>query len=150
MTAKKAKTSEDTLKLQERINELENNWKRALADYVNLEKRTAEEKSSIIEFANANLLGRLLGVLDNLEMMHTHTNDKTIEMIIKDFKNVLRDEKVEEINALGQDFDQNLMDALETVEGEDGKVVEVVRKGYTFKNKLLRPVTVKVGKSHKN
>lgn len=151
MTAKKNKTTEDMQKMQERITELENNWKRALADYQNLEKRMTEEKSAIVEFANANLLSRLLGVLDNLEMLYAHTQDKTIDMIIKDFKNVLREEKLEEIEAQDKDFNSNDMDALETVqvedEAQDGKVTEVVRKGYKFKNKLLRPALVKVGKS---
>ncbi len=147
MTAKKTKKTEDSLELQERIVELENNWKRALADYQNLEKRMNEEKTQVVEFANANLLSRMLGVLDNLEMLFAHNGDKTLEMVIKDFKNVLHEEKVEEIEACGQDFDSSTMDALETIKGEDGKVMEVVRKGYMFKNKLLRPALVKVGKN---
>ncbi len=151
MTAKKAKKTEDSLELQERTVELENNWKRALADYQNLEKRMNEEKAQVVDFANANLLSRMLGVLDNLEMLFAHNGDKTLEMVIKDFKNVLREEKVEEVDAENNDFDSNTMDALETVDVEDatnsGKVMEVVRKGYKFKNKLLRPALVKVGKS---
>jgi len=147
MTAKNVKKTEDTAPLHERITELENNWKRALADYQNLEKRFADEKGNIIDFANMHLLSRLLSVLDNLDMMLAHNGDKTLEMIIKDFKNILREEKVEEVSALGESFNSNEMDALETVEGEDGIVMEVVRKGYKFKTRLLRPALVKVGKS---
>ena len=52
---------------------------------------------------------------------------------------------VEEIEVAGKEFDMLVMEAVEMVEGENGKVVEVILKGYKLKNKVIRPVKVKVG-----
>ena len=132
--------------LEERILELENNWKRSLADYKNLEKRVTEEKYALRELANLVLVSRLLPVLDNLEMVDVHVNDTGLKYTIKEFRQILEDEGLIEFNPLAQTFDANTMEAIETVEGEDGKVIEVLRKGYVLKDKLVRPARVKVGK----
>jgi len=132
--------------LEERILELENNWKRSLADYKNLEKRVTEEKYALRELANLVLVSRLLPVLDNLEMVDAHVNDTGLKYTIKEFRQILEDDGLIEFNPLAQTFDANTMEAIETVEGEDGKVIEVLRKGYFLKDKLVRPARVKVGK----
>ena len=83
---KKAKGLNDKIKdLEVKIVELENNWKRALADYQNLQKRTAEEKLSFVSFANSNVIRKLLPILDNLEMVQKHINDEGISMINPDY-----------------------------------------------------------------
>lgn len=125
--------------------ELENNWKRALADYQNLQKRVLDERESFIRFANTNLILRILPVLDNMHMILKHNADDGLKMTIKEFEKVLIEEGLEEIKADGMDFDSSQMDAIEMVDGEEGKVVEVVQKGYLLKNKILRPARVKVG-----
>lgn len=135
--------------LEDKISELENNWKRALADYQNLEKRVAVEKSDIIEYSNRVLISKLLFIVDSLEMMVMHIDDAGLKMILKEFEQILKDEGVEKIETLGLDFDENTMDAIELVEIEDkkqiNKVMEVSQKGYKLKNKILRPAKVKVG-----
>jgi molecular chaperone GrpE len=136
-------------KLEERVGELENNWKRALADYKNLEKRVAEEKEAFVTFSNLILISRLLSVLDNLEMLEKHIDDTGLKLTIRDFKQILTDEGLTEVEALGKDFDPDVMDAIESVEGEENKVVEVTQKGYKLKDKLVRPARVKVGKNNK-
>jgi len=125
--------------------ELENNWKRALADYRNLEKRVAEEREMFFTFANSSLVLRILPILDNLESLVKHVDDEGLKMTIKDFKRILDEEGVKEIEAEGKDFDAELMEAIEKVEGAKDKVVEVLQKGYTMKEKILRPARVKVG-----
>ena len=132
--------------LEKRVGELENNWKRALADYKNLEKRTAEERDQIISFSNLVLISQLIPVLDNLELMEKHLGDAALSMIVKEFKQVLTNEGLEEIDASGKEFDPITMEAVETVDGEPNKVIEIVQKGYLLKNKLIRPTRVKVGK----
>jgi molecular chaperone GrpE len=91
-----------------------------------------------------------MGILDNLEMLHIHNGDKALEMIIKEFKSILETEGVRELSVVGELFDHATMDALETLDVEnqqdDSRVLEVLRKGYMFKDKLLRPALVKVGK----
>ncbi len=151
MTDTKAKKHiEEIEQLKTRCEELENNWKRALADYQNLQKRNTEERSSIIDFSSFHLLGRFLSILDNLELLYKHNKDKALEMVIKELKTILLEEQAVEVNSDNTLFDSACMDALETVdtenEAEDGMVLETVRKGYMFKNKLLRPALVKVGK----
>lgn len=141
---------QDINQLEERIVELENSWKRALADYKNLEKRTAEEKADFAEFANLMLLLKLVPILDNLELMSAHTKDAGLDMIIKDFRKVFEEEGIVELETGNQIFDPLTMDAIEMLETNaenEGKVLETVRKGYMFKSKkVLRPATVKVGK----
>lgn len=132
--------------LEERIKELENNWKRALADYKNLEKRVAEEREEIVSFSNWVLVSQLIPLLDNLELVQKHTDDEGLKMIIKEFDQILKNEGLEEIQAEGKDFDPMIMDAVEMVEGEPNKVSEVNQKGYKLKDKLIRPAKVKVGK----
>ena len=131
--------------LEERCAELENNWKRALADYKNFEKRVMSEKLTIMDFANENLLADMLPVLDNLEMLSIHLNDMGLKLTLNNLKQVLADYGVKEIDATNKDFDSASMEAIETAEGEKGKVLEILTKGYTLKDKLLRPARVKVG-----
>lgn len=132
--------------LKARIGELENNWRRALADYKNLEKRVAEERLAIVSFANATLILKILTVLDNLEMLDKHVEDAGLKLTVKEFKQILTAEGVEGFFPAGEDFDSGKMEAVEMVDGEEGKVVEVLQKGYKLKGKVLRPARVKVGK----
>ncbi|NMB70492.1 nucleotide exchange factor GrpE [candidate division WWE3 bacterium] len=129
--------------------DLENNWKRALADYRNLQKRVEEEKMDFIQYATSTLVRRFLGVLDNLEMLNKHTNDAGLQMIVKELKQVLSDEGLREIEAENQEYDLNTMEAIEMVAGEKNLVTEVLQKGYFLKDKLIRPARVKVGNGEK-
>jgi len=126
---------------------LENQLKRALADYQNLEKRIAEEKSSWIKATNKNLLLRLLPGLDSLLLAEIHTQDEGVKLSIKHFLDILENEGVRRIETAGKDFDPNLMEAIGTKEGENGKVLEEVRTGYLLYDAVLRPAQVIVGKS---
>lgn len=138
------KVSEENVKIEE----LTNAWKRALADYKNLERRCGEEKEAIIKFSNFILLEKLIPVLDNLESLSAHINDKGLEIITKQLTTILTDEGVEEIKAMGEDFNPMFMEASEMVEGEENKVIEVVLKGFKLQEKILRPARVKVGKKN--
>jgi len=131
--------------LEQKIADLENKWKRALADYINLEKRIEKEKKSFVKFSNAQLLDKLLTVLDDLERCEKHAKDKGISLVCERFREILRGEEVEEIKVLDQKFDPKTMDAVEIVPGPKNKVVEVILKGYLLNGKVLRPAKVKVG-----
>jgi molecular chaperone GrpE len=159
MTEKKDNKNKDTKKETEKLKnkiieietktiELENNWKRALADYQNLQKRTAEEKLNFINFANSTLIRKLLPILDNLEMTQKHLDDDGLKMIIKEYYQVLFDEGVAGIETEGKDFDPAVMEAVEMVEGPENKVISIVQKGYLLNGKLLRPARVNVGKGN--
>ena len=139
MVKKKAK------KTEQKPEDFENRLKRALADYANLEKRIEREKESFVKLANAQLLDKLLSVLDDFELCEEHLNDEGVSLVCERFKEVLESEEVEEIKASGQKFDPETMDAVEIVSGPKNKVVEVILKGYLLNDKVLRPAKVKVG-----
>lgn len=132
--------------LEEKLSEMEKNWIRALADYKNLEKRVTQDKIALIEYANKTLMENLLPVLDNFEMMSEHTEDEGIKISVNEFKNVLHAAGLNKIEIeVGDEFDPEIMDAIESVPGEKNKITEIIRKGYKFKENLIRPVSVKVG-----
>lgn len=131
--------------LQEKVSEMEGNWKRALADYKNLVDRTNKEKKHFIDFANEVLVLKLLAVYDSLEMLGKYNQDQGLALTIKQFEQVLKEEGLKEIEALGKEFNANEMEGIEMVSGEKDIVVEVLTKGFYLKEKLLRPARVKVG-----
>lgn len=121
-------------------------FKRARADYLNLEKRVASEKEVIVSFANEVLIARLLPFLDGLEKAAGDVKSEGLNLVLNEFKKVLIEAGVSEIEAKDKMFDPNFHEAVEVAEGEEGKVVEVVRKGYVLRGKVIRPGRVKVGK----
>ncbi|HDQ88611.1 MAG TPA: nucleotide exchange factor GrpE [candidate division WWE3 bacterium] len=138
--------------LQKKLEETENNWKRALADYKNLERRTVIEKEEHAKFANFILVAELISVFDNLEMLKKHSEDKGLKMIADQFAKILKSAGLEKIEVLGKDFDASFMEAVDTVkpeseEQEENVVVEEVTPGYKFRGRLIRPAKVVVAKS---
>src|SRR3989304_2982807 len=92
---------------KDELKNLENQLKRALADYQNLEKRIVEEKSSWIKLANKDLLLRLLPGLDNLILAEKHTNDEGVKISIKHFLDILEEVGVKKIETENMEFDPN-------------------------------------------
>ncbi|MEK7504194.1 MAG: nucleotide exchange factor GrpE [Patescibacteria group bacterium] len=132
--------------LQQQIDTLTNDWKRALADYQNLVKRVETDKREIVKFASINLITRLLPTLDILELAATHSKDSGIIMAVKQFQDVLRDEGLQAIEPkIGDQFNHEVHDCLETLPGDlDKTIAEVVYKGYKIEDVVLRPAKVKV------
>lgn len=133
---------------ENKVEHLENQLKRALADYQNLEKRIAEEKSIWIKIANKDLLLKLLPGLDNLILAEKHTQDEGVKISIKHFLDVLGEVGVSKIETIGKDFDPKSMEAVSTTEGQDGKVIEEIRAGYALFDTILRPAQVVVGRQN--
>lgn len=134
-------------KLQTVVSQLDNQLKRSLADYQNLQRRTQEEKREWIRMANKDLILKFLPVLDTLMLAAKHIQDKGLDMSIDQFLRVLSDEGIERIKTIGEVFDPRTMEAVTTQEAEDkkGQVVEEVRAGYLFAETVLRPAQVIVG-----
>jgi molecular chaperone GrpE len=133
-------------KIKQQVGDFENKYKRAIADYQNLQKRVQDEKSEWIRSANKELLLRILTVLDTLILAYQHTQDTNIKVSIQQFLDILKSEGVTKIEALGKKFDPVIMEAIATDEGEEGKVLEELRVGFMIHDKLLRAAQVKVGK----
>ncbi len=133
------------------------NWKRSQADLENYMKRAELEKSEIVEFANRMLILDLLPILDDFEIalaalpneLDKQNWTEGIKLIYNKIKTILEAQGLAEIRAKGEYFDPYLHEAVGQMEGEEGVVIEEIRKGYKFKNKLLRPSMVMVGKGKK-
>jgi molecular chaperone GrpE len=131
----------------------EQNWeekyKRARADYINLERRVKNQQEEFLKFANSVLVLKLLPILDGLEKAVRINNDNGLKLVLKNFWDVLKSEGVEEIEVkVGGQFDPQIMECTVAEGGGDEvKVSEVLRKGYKMKGKVLRPVQVSVKNS---
>jgi molecular chaperone GrpE len=133
------------------------NWQRSQADLENYIKRAEQEKSEIVESANRMLVLDLLPVLDDFERafaslpveLYEQNWTEGIKLIYNKIKAVLETQGLAEIKAKGECFDPCWHEAAGQLEGEEGIVVEEIRKGYTFRDKLLRPAMVMVGAGNK-
>lgn len=129
----------------------EDNWKRALADYKNLQRRVESEKQFYAKLANANLIARLLPALDIMELSASHSQDTGVQLAAKQFHQCLIDEGLEIISPDPDSaFDHTLHECVETVDLPENKsentISELVLKGYKIKDYVLRPARVKVYK----
>lgn len=155
-------TPEQITEMQQKAakaDELRDQLLRTVADMDNLRKRSAREKQEAIRYANESILEKLVPVLDNFEMAMQATASaegasvdalKTgVTMILSQFKNVMADCGLEEIDAAGKPFDPNLHEAVSQQASNDvpeGQVLQQLRKGYKLKDRLIRPATVVVSK----
>ncbi len=131
--------------LLNKISELEESYKRVLADYHNQERRHKESQSEIIQMANASLIEKMLLVLDAIELAQSHLKDKGLNMVIDQFEKTLKSEGVEKIDTKNKEFDPMTMDCVEVVPGKNNYVVSLSAEGYMLHNKVLRPAKVRVG-----
>ena len=118
-----------------------------------MRRRYEEEKSSMAKYEGSELIKNLLPILDNFERaiaMDATENEKYLEgfkMIYANMITTLKNIGVEEIDCLHKPFDPKFMEAVlteEIIEEEQGIVLDVLQKGYMYKDKLLRPAMVKV------
>jgi molecular chaperone GrpE len=130
---------------------------RSRAEFDNYRKRQAQERQYIELSANERVFQKLLGVLDSIELAVASAEKVNggkamvdgIKLLQSQLQAVLRDAGVEEVDALNKKFDPNLHEAIQQIESADhaeGTVVQQVRKGFKFKDRLLRPASVIVSK----
>ena len=147
---KEEKTEEKPAEKKEEDEDLNTRYMRLMADFQNFRRRTEKEKSDIYAFGNEKLVSDLLPVLDNMEraLAAAPEGDKFaegMELIYKQMVDVLKKNKVEEIEAEGKVFDPNLHNAVmrQAKEGaESDTIITVLQKGYTLNGKVVRPSTV--------
>ncbi|MDH4008387.1 MAG: nucleotide exchange factor GrpE [Desulfuromonadales bacterium] len=138
------------------------NWDlylRERADLENARKRHQRDREEAIRFANDRLLREMIPVLDNLERAVGHAEQgdddsqvllEGVNMTINQFRKVLEDFGVKPINALGEDFDPNLHQAMGHVETTDqapNTITSEFQKGYLLNDRLLRPSLVMVARA---
>ncbi len=153
-TEAEAETSEETKKekkdpLKEKIDELNDKVMRQMAEFENFRKRTDKEKAQMFEQGQANVLEKLLPVVDNFErgLAAVPEEDKDgafadgMNKIYKQLIKQLEDLGVTPIEAVGKEFDPNLHNAVMQVESEEyesGMVAQELQKGYMFHETVLR------------
>jgi molecular chaperone GrpE len=131
--------------------------RRLQAEFDNYRKRTMREQTARIASASQALVSRLLPVLDNFELAVSHAEQsrdfdrmlKGVEMVFGELNDVLGGEGLVAIEASGKPFDPERHEAVVAVEEdgvEPGTVVDVIRKGYEFNGRVLRPAMVKVAR----
>ena len=141
-------------KLQQEVEKLNDQVYRLSAEISNIQKRNAKERQDAAKYRSQSLAQNLLNVIDNLERAIASPSEsedaqnlkKGIEMVYESFLYALKEEGIEEIDALDQPFDPTLHHAVQTVPVEEGqeadKVVQVFQKGYKLKDRVLRPAMV--------
>lgn len=154
MSDDKTKISElekKIIELQKQADEYLNGWKRAKADYLNLEREVDREKMGWIKFANLELILSLLAILDSFDESIKHLpenlkNDNWAKGVLKikeQLENFLKTQGVEKINQPtgGAKFN---VDEYEVVEkrGEKGMIIEEAQPGYKMNDKVIRPAKV--------
>lgn len=146
---------------QKKAAEYLDSWQRSRADFINLKRRTEQERASLSAEARSKIIVKLLPVVDDFEralqtVPEAFKNDPWINgvtLIEKKLKTLLDQEMVTEIPAEGQEFDPRVHEAVqkdEDGEGDKEYVTAVYQKGYKLGDKVIRAAVVKVGRQKKD
>ncbi len=151
-------SNDDVIKeLQDKLNEMTNVAARSQAEVINFKKRKEEETALRLRYCNEDLLLKFVEICDNFERaIKMDDNDLSDEvskflsgfkMMYTNMLSILEEYGVKEIEVSGLEFDSKTSEAV-IVEHHDEMpahvVIEVLRKGYMYKDKLLRPAMVKI------
>jgi molecular chaperone GrpE len=128
---------------------------RSQADFENYKKRSAREKEDAIKYANSSLLERLLPIVDNFELGLSAAREEGerspvfsgMNLVFKQLNDFLADNGLQPIDAVGEKFDPNLHEAIAHESNEkvpEESVIRQMRRGYRYKDRLLRPASVVV------
>ena len=152
---------EQIAELLARAEKADEHWDKLLrqtADFENYKKRVAREKQEATKYANESLLQKLIPIVDNFEAALAAASAQNssadslqtgVNMIYTQLKSTLAEAGLEEIDATNKPFDPNFHEAVsqqETKDAPEGQVVQQLRKGYKFRDRLIRPATVVVAK----
>ena len=148
---------QEVKELQEKLNKLNDQYLRLAAEYDNYRKRTVKEKADLIKTAAEKVLVDLLPVIDDFERAMEHIEKSEdiealkdgVKLIYNHFQKFLKQQGVEEIEALGQQLNTDFHEAVQQVPVENqeqkGKIVHIVQKGYKLYDKVIRHAKVVVG-----
>ena len=139
-------TSSELQTKQIELDELNDRYKRILAEFENYKKRSQKERENLYNSVLGDIITGMLPAIDNLEnAMKAETSDSNykqgVELVHKQFNEFLQKHGVEEISAKGETFDPSLHEAISSVQDEtkgEKEIVEEYRKGYKIGSKVLR------------
>lgn len=141
--------------LQAKLDETENKMLRAQADFDNFKRRSRLDQEAAQKYRAQSLVSEIIPALDNFEraLQIEADNDQTksllqgVNMVYNQLVQALKNEGVEAINSVGEQFDPHLHQAVMQIEDENyesNSVVEELQKGYKLKDRVIRPAMVKV------
>lgn len=141
---------------QKEIEELKDRLVRRQAEFENYKKRTNKEKQDIVTYASEGMIVELLPILDNFERaLEVEVDEKSkslyegVEMVYNQLLQKLQNDGLEEIECLNEKFDHNCHHAVVQQDSEDCEpdtVIQVLEKGYKYKDKVVRPSMVMTSK----
>lgn len=145
-----AATDQSVSDAEARVNEFEDRWKRAAAEFQNYRRRAEQERLTLLRTANAALIIELLPVLDDLERALASAPEtadesewvKGTRLVERKFRQILERQGVKPIESIGAPFDPKLHEA---IGGSGDTVTTEYQRGYTFHERVLRPSMVIVG-----
>lgn len=151
--------------LEKKNKESKDNYEKYLrtyAEFENYKKRAVKDQNEFLKFANEKLIKEMLPAIDNLERAVEHAKENSqkdeeaikgliagVELILKQFKDVLANSGVTELKSIGEPFDPARHEAvshIETDEYADNIIINEFQKGYLLNSRLLRPALVSVAK----
>lgn len=142
------KTSEtdELSKTKQELDETTDRLKRIMAEFENYKKRSSKEREMLYNSLLADIISSFLPIIDNLEKaVDAKTEDEGykqgVELVLKQFKDVLTANGVKEIEAVGKTFDPELHEAVSLIQDEnlgEKEIKEEYRKGYMIGDKVLR------------
>ena len=133
-------------KIKQELEDITDRYKRVLAEFENHKKRSIKERENLYNSILSDIVEGMLPILDNLEnAVKVETKDeeykKGIELVLKQFKDVLSAKGVTEIETVGKTFDPELHEAVSSIQDEtkgEKEIVQEYRKGYMIGNKVIR------------
>jgi molecular chaperone GrpE len=140
--------------LVDRNEELMNNWKRAAADLENYKKRSEQERKELVEFSKEITVMKLIPSLESLEQVLTYAPEdpkyqewlKGLKVTIMQLEKTMEELGVVKIKTVGEPFDHNRHEAVEEIEGVEGRIIKELQPGFTLNGKVIIPAKVAVGK----
>ena len=130
------------------------NWQRVGADLANYKKKTEQDRQDQAMFANAALISSLLPAVDDLERAFETIDAKIarltwvdgIRLVHRKLQATLEAQGLASIPTVGERFDPRIHEAVMEVDGEPGRVISELQKGYKLRDRILRPAIVTVGR----
>jgi molecular chaperone GrpE len=132
-------------------------WQRAKADFLNYKKEQTKTLEEFLKFANLDLIIKLLPILNNFDLIEKklseelkkNENIKGILQLKIQILDFLKGQELKEIKTVGEKFDPNFHEAIETqeIEGQESDIIiEEIQKGYILHHKVIQPAKVKITK----
>lgn len=131
---------------QAQIDELNDRYKRLLAEFENYKKRTSKEKEGIYGMVTGDVVSTMLPIMDNLEKAATAKTEDTnyqdgVKLVVRQFSEALKNLGLQEIESVGETFNPEFHEAVTHIEDDtkgEQEIVEEYRKGYKIGNKVVR------------